>query len=69
MLKEDKEFENQIRGLAPKFDKLCKDMVGLKHLKVMTITWNMGAVVPTLEQLDALLQKDVVQHDMYVIAS
>ena len=53
----------------PKFEKLRQDMNDIKHMKIMSVTWNMGAVEPNCEQLDNLLQKDLADHDMYLIAS
>ena len=44
-------------------------MSDIKHMKIMSVTWNMGAIEPNCEQLDNLLQKDLAQHDMYLIAS
>ena len=35
----------------------------------MAITWNMKGLVPERKELDGILQKDVVHHDMYVFAS
>lgn len=48
---------------------LNKQMDGLKHLKMMSITWNMAGETPNAEMLDKLLLKSGVVHDMYVIAS
>ena len=44
-------------------------MDGLKHLKVMSVTWNMAGEEPNAVNLDQLLMKDAVLHDMYVFAS
>ena len=44
-------------------------MQELEHLKIMTVTWNMGGATPTPEDLDKLFFKDAVLHDMYVVAT
>ena len=62
-------LERKIIEQLPSFEKLGKKMKDLKHLKIMSVTWNMGAVAPNAKELDELLQKDTVEHDMYVIAS
>ena len=44
-------------------------MQELGHLKIMTVTWNMGGAKPTTEEMDKLFFKDAILHDMYVIAT
>ena len=44
-------------------------MVDLKHMKVMSLTWNMAGETPNAEMLDRLLMKDAIVHDMYILAS
>lgn len=45
------------------------DDIDLRSLKIMALTWNMQGKTPSLQQLDALFQKDNIHHDMYVLAS
>ena len=41
----------------------------INHLKVFTVTFNMGGKTPTFEDIDRLLMKDSILHDVYVFAS
>ena len=41
----------------------------MKHLKVMSLTWNMGGENPDAKVLDKLFMKDAILHDMYILAS
>ena len=44
-------------------------MIKSDHIKMIAVTWNLQGKIPTLAALDALFQKDDVEHDMYVLGS
>ena len=48
---------------------MTREICGISHLKIMTLTWNMAGGQVNYENLNKLFRKDEVHHDLYVFAS
>ena len=69
LLLDNASVEPAVSTCLKKINEMTAQMQQIDHLKIFTVSWNMGSVSPTADVLDKLFMKNTILHDVYVVAT